>query len=425
MAETPYYDRSDFFKELVERLEKEEEERRAAPANTPVDPDNTGGSKSRPLDPKIVEAMKRADQARSQGQGLSLVKSVLDFVRDGGDPSLVRGLITRRDLEDLGVLTSRAESRRKEREERYKRNNEKRAAAQERFQAQRKKLKERNLQRSKEAAERNERSPDFVGPRQPREAPTNASAGSAGPAGAGMTFEDVLDMVTDFGPIPSDDPIVRDRPTGKGFDDLMSIADAMKKRNEEFAAESKRRSATRDEQIALDLAERKKEIDRDYLLGLEHNEYLAGEGPGSYLYGVRNSPEFKAYEEEMRRFQDQIRGGHYSDKYVEDSLGNVAPGGFDRAEAAMNRERPRPPAPPPPMSFNEFKKDRDPTFRDDNNDGIDDRIAVLEQQKARMKKEEKLRKLEEDNRKLQRDRARQEMLKGQQSPTMSPGMGPM
>lgn len=400
MAETPYYDRSNFFKELVERLEREEQERRAAPADMPADPDDTGKSKSRPLDPKIVEAMRRADQARSQGQGLSLVKSVLDFVRDGGDPALVRGLVTRRDLEDLGVLTSRAESRRKEREERQKRIDEKTAAARERFQAQRKKLRERNLQKRTEAAERNERSDDFTGPPRPQEGDRRSP--KTAPAG-GMTFDDVLDIVSDFGPVPEN-----------SFESTLSPA------TQSQLAEARRRQAMRE-------SERMREdADREYLLGMDYLQYLTGDAPGSFSDDLRNSPERADFQQRMEGFQDRIMGGEFTPPDVP-GLISKAPGSaaFNRAARAEDAARPRP-STPSPMNFERFRKSgRGGTMVDADGDGIDDRIASLNERNSRLKKEEKLRKLEEDNRKLERDRARQEMLKGRQSPTMSPGMGPM
>ena len=401
MAETPYYDRSRFFEELVERLEKEDQERRATPADMPADPDNTGGSKSRQLDPKIVEAMKRADQARSQGQGLSLVKSVLDFVRDGGDPSLVRGLVTRRDLEDLGVLTSRADSRRKEREERYKRISEKRAAAQERFQEQRKKLKERNLQKRTEAAERNERSGDFVGPRRPQEGDRRSPETPT--AAGGMTFGDVLDVVGDFGSVPPDrEPM--------GLDEMIAEA--------ERTVASARDRLGGDSRRALSKAD----ADREYLLGLDYLDYLTGEGAGTFIGDHRMSPAYQQYERDLAAYQQGIRdnpaqGPDMVDRMMGRSVGAAA----DRTAQNQERGRPMPPAPGRAPTFGEFKSGKvdgfaanTPSLLDEDGDGIDDRLQELDERNKLLEKQKRLEDAEKKNRQLERDRARREVVKRQQ-----------
>ena len=140
MAETPYYSRSDYFDELEKRLEAEKLARESADTGPAIPAKDTGESKRRPIDPAIQEALDAAMSGRQEGQGLALVKTVLDYVRDGGNPEHVRGLITRRDLINLGVIPDPVKKRKEDREERRRNIDAKTAEAQQRFQEQRKKL---------------------------------------------------------------------------------------------------------------------------------------------------------------------------------------------------------------------------------------------------------------------------------------------
>ena len=208
---------------------------------------------------------------------------------------------------------------------------------------------------------------------------------------------------------PENDPIVRDRPTGMGFDDMLSLAEQMLERNRKFEEDRIRRNATRDEQIALDLAARKREIDNDYLLGMDYDDYISGDGPGTYIGDYKMSPAYRQYERDMLEHQRKIREGGFS---PEDSFfgGQASGADISRAEAAMERARPKPPPIPPAPSFADFKAGKVdgfeagvPSFLDEDGDGIDDRIAALEKENKKMKQLERLKRLEKQNRDLKRD----------------------
>ena len=199
------------------------------------------------ISPALKRAIEEAKVARGekgtrmdQSQVLGLVELVATARAAGVPFEELRGLVKREDLIAAGVLmtpTERREARKareaealKARRERYaeqkKQREEYRAAYKERAA---KKKAEREKERLDKAIA-NEQSPDFVGPRRPdgasptapaAAAPTTpaapaapaaatpaapaAPAASATPAAAGGigSFQDVLDMVQDFGPEPA------------------------------------------------------------------------------------------------------------------------------------------------------------------------------------------------------------------------------
>lgn len=193
------------------------------------------------LSPALKRAIEEAKTARGekgermdQAQVLGLVDLVATARAAGVPAEELRGLVKREDLIASGILMSPTERReaRKAREaealegrrkrfaEQKKKREEARAARKERIA---KKKAEREQERLDKAIA-NEQSPDFVGPRRPdgasptapaAAAPTTpaapaapaaatpaAPAASATPAAAGGigSFQDVLDMVQDFGP---------------------------------------------------------------------------------------------------------------------------------------------------------------------------------------------------------------------------------
>lgn len=201
------------------------------------------------ISPALKKAIEEAKVARGekgtrmdQAQVLGLVDLVATARAAGVPAEELRGLVKREDLIAAGILmtpTERREARKareaealKARRERFaeqkKQRDEYRAAYKERVA---KKKAEREQERLDKAIA-NEQSPDFVGPRRPdgasptapaAAAPTTpaapaaatpaapaaatpaAPATSATPAAAGGigSFQDVLDMVQDFGPEPA------------------------------------------------------------------------------------------------------------------------------------------------------------------------------------------------------------------------------
>lgn len=367
-----------------EGAERRVDDRDDSPGITVEDSDRfTSGNRPSALDdPRLQNLIREQKRARESGDLLDLMKIAGMTGRSSG--------LTRQDLIDAGLLDSPAESRAKRkkaelealqelrdmREEYNRKGKERLEERKKQAQEKRDAKKDRLIQRMTDAGVSEEDIEKYrsggqtstFAVRRLQEArakkrgeaaqATKATPAKDEPIDVAAENQMLMDDLLNFGPVPPDPK----QPTkGMGFDEMSDMVDFLRDRTAKTLEESKRRSASRNEQIDMDLAARKREIEDDFALGMEYDEYIAGEGPGSFIGDYKNSPAYKQYEREMLEHQRKIRAGEFGSR---DPVGGPSEFTLEQRERAMERARPKPPPVPAAPSFEEFKAGKAATAAD-------------------------------------------------------------
>lgn len=371
----------------------------------------TSGNRPSALDdPRLRTLIQEQKRARESGDLIDLMKIAGMTGRSSG--------LTRQDLVDAGLLDSPAESRAKRKKselEALQELRDQRADYE-------KKGKEARDKRTKESKEKRDAKKDRLIQRMTDEGVSEEDIEKYRAGGQTSTFavrrlqearakkrgeaaqatkatpakdepidiasenQMLMDDILNFGPVPPDPK----QPTrGAGFDEMLDQVGRVRDRTRKVLGKS-------DPQA---------EIDRQFLLGMDYLDYLTGEGAGTFLGDVRNSPERKQFERDMQDFGKRIRAGEFGSR---DPLGGPSEFTLEQRERAMDRARPKAPPTPAAPSFRDFASGKvdgstDPSMLDADGDGIDDRIAALEKENKRMQQMERLKRLEQKNRQLRRD----------------------